>query len=164
MSVCLSIIKVLPNVKYLGTDYEKLSKSERKNITELPDELFIEKFSDNQAHSVIDLTLAKNISFNCGKNRYWKKIKKMNLPYNSVRFEEGFTYHAVTVDVIGYRQGWFLKKRFFHKNCTLYMTNKKSEMIGFMKKYFDFTNEKAIECYQTFIQIFEDGMLFQCAY
>lgn len=53
MSVCLSIIKVLPNVKYLGTDYEKLSKSERKNITELPDELFIEKFSDNQKHSGI---------------------------------------------------------------------------------------------------------------
>ena len=162
MSVCLYINKIIPNVEYIGTKYEKLNKEERKNIIDLPDEIFIEKFSDGKEHGYFNLTMAKSISKNCGKNRYWKKINKMNLPYNTITTTYGLTYHVTVVDKVVYRQGWFLKNRFFNKKCTMYMTNKKSEMISFMKQYFDFTDDRAKECYNTFIEKMEDGMLFSC--
>jgi len=44
------------------------------------------------------------------------------------------------------------------------MTNKKSEMISFMKQYFDFTDERARECFDTFVEKMEDGMLFSCCW
>ena len=163
MSVCLSIKKLLPDVKYLGTDFEKMSEEEREEFF-LPEDVFKERYSDNKEHQFLDLTCEKIISKNCGKNRYWKKIKQMQLPYNTLTLNNGYTYHATTVDLIAYRQGWFLKNRFFKKNCTMYMTNKKSEMISFMKKYFDFTDPKAVECYQLFVKIFKDGMIFDCSF
>ena len=122
MSVCLNIYKVVTDVQYLGTDYEKLklTKEERENIEELPDEIFIEKFSDGKKHRYLDLTMHKWFSTSSGKNRYWKKIKKMNLPYNTIITTYGYTYHATVVASIVYRQGWFLKNRFFKKKCTSY--------------------------------------------
>lgn len=161
MSVCLSICKVVPNVKYDGTVFEKLPKEDRKDIESLPDEMFEEKFSDGNVHQILDLTTCKSISMTNGKNRYWKKLRKMELPHNQVHTAT-YTYNAVVLDQITYRQGWFLKNRFFKKKVTMYCTNKKTEMIAFMKRYFDFTDHEAVECYQTFVNVFQYGMLFSC--
>ena len=162
MSVVITIQQPLKNVQYLGCEYDRMSKEEKEN-TILPDSVFEDQYSDQKEHNYFELTSLKSISKNCKKNRFWKKIERMQLPYH-VFETDYYTSHIVVTDTIKYRQGWFLKKRFFKKACTMYMTNKRSEMISFMKKYFDFRGERAVECYKTFVEVFEDGMIFECSW
>ena len=99
-----------------------------------------------------------------GANRQRRKLKKfLNLPSKT---EYGITNRIIVVEHIAYRQGWFLKTRFFKKPYTTVVCTTKSEMESFFKKYIDYKNKdtRGKECVDLFRSKWEDGMIFICSW
>ena len=158
--------------------YEKLnSKEYKKLIQELEskycgneldekiDEIFERSWPNGKIYSCIDFTNNSGLSSKCG--RAWKrernKLEKFNYFYLT-------TYRGIVktiaADQILYRQGWFLKKRFFKKPLTEIVCTSKSELEYFFKKYIDLKNKdkRGLEVIEEFRKAWKDGMIFVCSW
>lgn len=177
MSICFSLYKVLPNVDFLGSEYDLASKeileknnalfksieSTSEEINNSIDDFYMEKFSDGLKHKYLDLT-----NWYSGpkskKNRNKRELRRIYNTFNvkSLITARGWVYKYLTVDEILYRQGWFLKKRFFKKYHTIYMATTKEQMKNWFDKYLDVNrkDKKGIECYNAFMNSWEDGCIF----
>lgn len=195
MSVTFHLYKVRPDVHYLGTKYDLSNKEERKNIDKLEKEEILngfendmvreyraDRFSDGQIkyyglfddskpedHSVIDVTwfniIARMSSHNKGYRRLVKKLKKFS--FDIVNHYYGYTNKYIVVDEILYRQGWFLRKKFFNKECTHYIATTKEEMICFFRKYL-IEDERGKETFNSFLKEWDKNcsneLIFEVAF
>ena len=184
MSVTFHLYKVRPDVHYLGTKYDTLSKEERQRINLLEyeeistgedmeevREVRADRFSDGQVqyhgvfdgrkkedHQLIDVTwfniLAKASSRNKGYKRLAKKLEQFSA--DIITHPHGYTIKYIVVDEILYRQGWFLKKNFFNHECTHYIATTKEEMIWFFHKYMENSvDTRGIEALNSFVETWD---------
>ena len=82
-------------------------------------------------------------------------------------FTNGKQSHKyIPVDVVQYAQGWFLKKKFFNKEITHSFCITKKQMENFFKQYIDFNSydDRGKEAVDRFLNTWEDGMIFECAW
>lgn len=176
MSVCFSLYKVLPDVDLLGSKYDFASKElleEKNNLLDskdldmdefhkIMDDFYGMRFSDGLNHEYLDLV---NWSFGPKHKKNRSKNKKNVSNSFNVKVlptSRGFAYKYLTVDRIAYRQGWFLKKRFFKKPYTIYIATTKEQMDNWFKKYLDVKgrDKRGIECYRKFMDSWEDDCIF----
>lgn len=99
-----------------------------------------------------------------GANRQRRKLEKF--PHEPCEASYGITDNLIYVKDIAYRQGWFLKNRFFKKPYTTVVCTTRSEMESFFKKYIDYKNKdtRGKECVDLFRSKWEDGMIFICSW
>lgn len=178
MSVTFHLYQVAHGVTYKGKPYEFFDKKRRNEVIhDLSDEA--DKYFEDVyegvpgLHDFLNLSNYMDISKSCKKNGLGKKIKEIEktFPVQTINAKTG-AYKGICVDKQVYRQGWFLKKRFFKKACTIYVATTKEEMNGFFKKYLDYSyrycNDSdfvpARETFNIFNQYWEDGMIFVCAF
>ncbi|WP_286077670.1 hypothetical protein [Thomasclavelia cocleata] len=182
MSATFHLYKVVDGVDFLGSKYDISTKEEREKRelilrTEsenlLDDDFYETKYSDGKKHEYFDLTYYKALSRQWKPNTLSKQIRPLfDLPFTRIHTTWGWDYKAIVVDEILYRQGWFLTKKWFNKNLTLFITTDKEKMIKFLKNNLDFSyryrgDEKyypAYECLDAFSNAFEDGMIFECSF
>lgn len=182
MSATFHLYKVVDGVDFLGSRYDVATKKEREerdlmlrqdpeNFTD--DDFYEVKYSDGKEHEYFDLTYYKALSKEWKPNTLFKQIKPLfNFPFTRLHTTWGWDYKAIVVDEVLYRQGWFLTKKWFKKNLTLFITTDKEKMIKFLKNNLDFSyryrgDDKycpADECLRAFSEAFEDGMIFECSF
>ena len=100
-------------------------------------------------------------------HRYKKLLDKLD--WNTLYDDEFGKIQYIACDVVQYRQGWFFTNKFFyHKKPTTCICTTKKGMINAMKKYIDFKyfDDKyiGIEIFNTFIEAWEDGMIFKMSW
>ena len=98
-----------------------------------------------------------------GLSRQCRKLEKFEYFYAET--QPGYTEKLIPVNYIAYRQGWFLKKRFFKKPYAYIVCTTKSEMENFFKKYINYKDKndtRGKECVDTFRSKWKDGMIFIC--
>lgn len=152
-------------------EYEKLIKEidEKYSEDELEvkyNEVFNRKWPDNKEHSVIEFFKTSELNKKCGRQWKRKRRKLEKFKHFYIPTSHGITYQAIAADLIAYRQGWFLKKRFFKKPLTEIICTTKSEMETFFKKYVDYKGEdkRGREFVETFRSAWKDGMIFVCSW
>jgi len=173
MSVCFHLMKPIINVEMLCSPYEKMKLKEYKELEkEHPDmndniynDLFDRDWRDGYKYDYIDISYYNSICKNNKKSRLKKQIEKLNkFCPKLLETRHGYTYKYIPVNHVLYYQGWNLKNRFFKKAVTIYICTTKEEMIGFLKKYLDFKNQKSKQLMKDFIDNWEDGMIFECSW
>ena len=144
MSVCMSILK--PNGKIFN-DFEEAYAwgSQNWNLNHIIDYVDSKRMAGVSWHRV-----EKRFS-------YFSWLKLHNNYDNSIR-------KYLPCDVYAYAQGWFFKKSFFRKRNTYCICITKSQMQGILKKYLDLKENKALDVYQYFMSVWEDGMIFELSY
>lgn len=182
MSVVMYLSKPLYDVDYLGSKFDFATDEDIKRINELKfkydmseseekewEEMFARKYSDNKNHSYIDISwyywVASLSKSNKAAKRYAKKLEKLGYKVFTPKHSDAMKY--IVVDEVAYRQGWFFKNNFFNRGATMYVGTTKEEMIWFFKKYVDFNNKRdnrATEAYNSFLNAWEDGMIFVCSF
>lgn len=181
MSVTFHLLKPLLNVTYMGDFFDYMTYKEFLN-NELINDIEIanglndyenyedfysdqekKKWSDNQKHEMFTIP-----NFYRGKKscRSWKRLAKKfkNLNFKYFQRKCGETYKYIPVTEVLYYQGWFLRKKFFKKECTCYITKNKYEMLTFLRKYLDFKDNYAVKVYNSFEEYWEDGLIFECLF
>ena len=182
MSVVMYLSKPLYDIDYLGSKYDFATNEDLKRIDELKfkcdmsekeekewEEMFKNKYSDNEKHSYIDISwfywVASTSKSNKAAIRYAKKLERLGYKVFTPKHSNAMKY--ITTNEILYRQGWFFKNNFFNKGATMYVATTKREMIWFFRKYVDFNNKRdnrAKEAYNAFMNAWEDGMIFICSF
>ena len=179
MSVTFHLYKLCDNIHYLGRKYDFATKDEKKRFNHLyylasiskedddwVDDFIKERYSDNLNHNYIEVTCFKKLSKMGsrykGYYRLYRKLQNFNMDIISSTY--GVTYKFIVVDKVVYRQGWFLKKKFFKKGTTCFIATNKKEMQNFFNKYLDFKDKRGIETYNTFLNKWEDGMIFEVSW
>lgn len=106
--------------------------------------------------------------------RYKKLLDKLN--WNIMQDNMFGKMEYLACDVVQYRQGWFFTDKFFyHKKPTKCICTTKKGMIDAMKKYIDFKDKypqsryyndkfKGVEAFNTFIEAWQDGMIFEMSW
>lgn len=163
MSVTFHLYKVRDDIDYIKSPYENREARTIDNY----DTYYEHSFSDGDSHGILDISYFKSASRKHHKlarsaKRLIKPIKNLN--YKLCSTKRGYAYKYVTVDEILYRQGWFLKKKFFEKDMTVVFCNSKEQMQRFFNKYIDRNTARGRECEKAFIDAFEPGMIFECAF
>ena len=122
-------------------------------------------WSDNHRHDKIDITLLRACFKDC---RGWKRLVKHFDGFPIKTFNNGRTIQKyIPVDRVEYAQGWFFKKRFFNKKMTRVFCTTKKQMENFFKQYIDFNDKhdtRGREAVDRFLNAWEDGMIFECAF
>lgn len=123
-------------------------------------------WSDGIIHNTLDLTYMKSlfkINNWRGSSRILKKLKKFLVQ----QFCNGhYIRNFIVVEEVAYAQGWFFKKQFFNRKMTWNFCTTKHEMEKFFKKYIDYFGKdtRGKESVQRFMDAWEDGMIFECAF
>lgn len=180
MSATFHLYKIRDDLQFIGTERDFASKEKVKeyeeNICELSDEQ-VNKFYSYRFKTIdgnifipndtdyIDIIDIYNTASGYKKCKgYKRQLSKLEIfSCNVLHTKRGYTYRAIPVEEVLYRQGWFLKKKWFRKRCTYYVATTKQQLISFFKLNLDvkrYDSERAIECMQTFIKYWEDGMIF----
>lgn len=106
--------------------------------------------------------------------RYKKLLDKLN--WNTMQDNMFGKMEYLACDVVQYRQGWFFTNKFFyHKKPTKCICTTKKGMIDAMNKYIDFKDKypqaryyddkfKGVEAFNTFIEAWQDGMIFEMSW
>lgn len=106
--------------------------------------------------------------------RYKKLLDKLD--WNTMQDNMFGKMEYLACDVVQYRQGWFFTNKFFyHKKPTKCICTTKKGMIDAMKKYIDFKDKypqsryyndkfKGVEAFNTFIEAWQDGMIFEMSW
>lgn len=192
MSVTMHLWKVNPNVKYRGwyMDYatdkdlimDETGEYPLKRIEKelgAPDsadyttifrawekEMQQKAWSDGIIHDTLDLTYMKSlfkVNHWRGCNRILKKLRQFPIH----QFSNGhYTRNFIVVDEMAYAQGWFFKNNFFKRKMTWNICTTKHEMEEFFKKYIDYLGKdtRGEESVQKFLDSWENGMIFECAF
>lgn len=121
-------------------------------------------WSDGVNHDKINIT-HYNSCFKKyrGWGRYAKRLNTMPIQ----TFSNGKQSHRyIAVDEVQYAQGWFFKKAFFSKEITHSFCVTKEQMENFFKQYIDFNShdDRGREAVDRFLNSWEDGMIFECAW
>lgn len=107
-------------------------------------------------------------------HRYKKLLDKLD--WNTMQDNMFGKMEYLACDVVQYRQGWFFTNKFFyHKKPTKCICTTKKGMINAMKKYIDFKDKypqaryyddkfKGVEAFNTFIEAWQDGMIFEMSW
>lgn len=119
-------------------------------------------YSDGKLHEYIDLDSQKAY---LRKFRGGKRMLNRLGRFQFKNFEnQNYHFKYLVVEEVEYRQGWFLKKKFFRKKFwTIYCTTRK-ELEAFFKNYVNLNNEWGREARNAFLNAWEDGMLFACLF
>lgn len=123
-------------------------------------------WSDGIIHNTLDLTYMKSlfeVNHWRGCGRILEKLKKFPMQ----QFYNGhYTRNFIVVEEVAYAQGWFFKNRFFNRKMTWNFCTTKHEMEEFFKKYIDYFGKdtRGKESVQRFMDAWEDGMIFECAF
>lgn len=172
MSATFHLYKPRLDLTFLGCGWMQYSNQEWKHMcdywethkegTPLYDTLFEGRWDDGQKHDWIDLTEQKRIllRYNGGK-RMLKHLMKYGY---KVFHNKHYAFKYLAVDQIEYRQGWFLKQRFFDRDLTLCYCTSKLGLIRFFHRYVNLKDEWGKEAYHAFVDKWEDGMLFACLF
>lgn len=183
MSVTMHLYKVLDNVDFLGNVCDKVKWTEsdesalfeyeinhgyREDMSE--DELddWYNKmgalaYSDGIKHDLFDLSYIKRIFY---KDKAFRRVLKTLRDFKFKKYTNANSdvYNYVVVDEVAYRQGWFFKNRFFRKKTTMVVCTTKKQLETFIKKYIDMHDNYGVEAAKTFLDTFEPGMIFECAW
>lgn len=122
-------------------------------------------WSDGKEHDKLDISHLKA----CFKHtRGWKRLASRfeDMPIKTFKSARGIQRY-IPVDEVQYAQGWFFKKRFFNKEITFVFCTTKEQMENFFKQYVDFnhpSDDRGKEAVNRFINAWEDGMIFECAW
>lgn len=133
--------------------YEKWEKEQKKSA-----------WSDGVTHEKFDLTLFD--SYN-RKNRAWKRYRKCLNSFNFKTFDNknGYIQKYLVVDTVKYAQGWFFNKTFFNKKYWTFICTTKEQMGNFFNRYVDIKKNPEIkEVLYSFLNSWEDGMIFECSF
>lgn len=117
-------------------------------------------WSDGVVHELIELNVYKSYlgHFKGGK-RMLNRISK----FPSKLFQnEHYKFKYLVMDEVEYRQGWFMKKRFFNRKFWTYYCTTRKEVEAFFKRYVNTNDEWGREAHEAFLNAWEDGMLFAC--
>lgn len=132
---------------------------------EWEDEQERKKWSDGQEHEYLDWT---HIVRCYSKYRGWRRIRnRMSMiQFKTFNYPRIGTTEYLCVDEVQYAQGWFFKKSFFSKEITLVFCTTKTQMENFFRRYIDYNSHDArgAEVVERFLNAWEDGMLFECAW
>lgn len=163
MSVTFSLYRIRDDVDYINSPYSNGDVRTPENT----EEYYKGKYTDNNKHDMIDISYVKSMCYKGkklarGAKRAIKPIK--NLKYKLCKTTRGYAYKYVTVDEVLYRQGWFLKKKFFNRELTFVFCNSKKQMQRFFNEYIDRSTERGKECEKAFMDAFQPGMIFECAF
>lgn len=193
MSVTFHLYKPENNIKYLGNYLDKCSyeqindknylynleislgapENNNPNYEKLIHTFYEEQdkicWSDYKKHEMFNLTNFKYYSMKKNKiSRSWKRNrhKLKNLNYQEYTNSRGETIHYIPVKEIAYRQGWFLKKRFFKKENTFVIATTKKDMMNFFKQYINYNSKdnRAKETVDFFNNHWCDGYIFLCIF
>lgn len=125
------------------------------------EEMYAKSFSDGKHHELFVLEEYTASLKHCReKHRTLKKI--ISLPWKSFH-NDYYEFRYIVVDQVVYRQGWFLRKRFFNKKQWAVLCTSKKEIENFFKMYGD-KSDAAEEARNAFLNAFEDGMIFECSF
>lgn len=180
MSMYVALVKPLNGVtmnmskseSLYKKDYEEIiniiHNSDSLDLDELDSFLSDNTFSDGKNHKYECISFWKELSKYNKRTRLRKKIERIETevfckvlnPTNTI-FQP---YKYFVFDEVYYRQGWFMKNRFYKKPITQYFGLNKSEMIGFLRKYMDFKEKKNVEIFNELVSIYEEGMIFICSF
>lgn len=174
MSAVMTLYKP-EDVKITGHTFFDLEKDERTKILEDYDENNPMDFtwSDGQRHDYIDLLyyswMARRSHQNFGKvERNWKKyFRRLSSNFNFQRYNGnhiGYPFLILPVEEVYYWQGRGLSHRFFKKRFTTYFATEKEQMVKFLNKHARPKNKYDIEAFRTFVDKWEDGMIFECSW
>jgi len=126
-----------------------------------------DEWNDGKTHQKLNLTYLKALAKG-KKNRLSKMIQKIENQKDVYKIQylnsKMSSYKYIAVDEVLYRQGWFLKKKFFKKVNWTHIYTTKEEMLGFFKRYIDFTDPRGAECAKVFLEAWKDGMIFECSW
>ena len=193
MSVTMHLFKPRPDVIYNGEWWMQLPLRELSHETlmdlqvklggpseppedapnEVQNDFFLEEmewdkkmkeksFSDGKNHELVELDAKKAYlrQFR-GGTRMLNRLQKFQSRHFEVPY---YRFNYLVLDQVEYRQGWFLKKRFFQKKFwTIYCTTRK-ELEEFFKRYVNLNDEWGREARDAFLNAWEDGMLFACLF
>lgn len=126
------------------------------------DQMELTAWSDGKKHQLFKLDTKKGYLRSCrGGRRMLNRLSKFSHQHFS---NEYYRFNYLVLDEVVYRQGWFLKKRFFRRKFwTVYGTTKE-EVERFFNKYLKPNDEVGKEARDAFLNAWEDGMLFECAF
>lgn len=184
----MELFKVDKDIKYLGMPYDqvKWSINDSSALDELEKNLgYRENFtneecwaweedmkkrawSDGKVHDMIDLVRIKGqYQFTSGSKPY-RSFRRILERLNKFHFQfyqnkNGQMYKYIPVSRVCYRQGWFLKHRFFSRKPTHYICTTYEQMVRFFDKYFD-KSDHAKEAKQAFCEAWKPGMLFEVSF
>lgn len=160
MSVTFHLYRVRDDVDYLGSPYDNKEERTDKN----DDSYYVPRYSDGIIHTIIDYGYAKAMCTKRDMHRMLKPIRDLN--YKLFDNKQLGTVKYVVVDEVLYRQGWFLKKKFFDRKTTVIWCNSKEQMARFFDEYIDYNSKdkRGRECVRVFLNAYEPGMLFECAF
>lgn len=185
MSVALHLYKIRDDIEYKGIleDKVKWTANDMRALEEIEksygyrgdfsweelinwkESLYPHIFSDGKKHEVIDLTYFKEIyKGKRGLSGLLKKFQNFNI--RTFTNANSYTYKYLVLDEVVYRQGWFLKRRFFHKNINTVICLTKKEMVNFFNKYIDYNSRdtRGKEAVDTFLDNWKPGMIFECSW
>ena len=123
------------------------------------------KWSDEKDHTFFDWT---HITRCYSKCRGWRRLRdRMSMmKFKTFEYPGIGSVNYLCLDEVQYAQGWFFKKPFFNKEITLVFCTTKSQMENFFKQYIDYRSHdtRGAEAVQIFLDSWEDGMIFECAW
>lgn len=162
MSATICLYRVVPNVTYTGTIFDKAPT--RRWINQKNGHVKIEEYE--KANGAPDwetsfkeyndwLNLQYDNCWSDGKSHgrfdryvfYMRKETKKNRPYKRIlKRLNGFNWNyyptadgemmiCLPVEEVLYYQGWFFKKKFFKKKCTAHYCTTKDQIIHFFDQY-----------------------------
>lgn len=185
MSVTFHLYKIRDDVEFLGNladkvkwgikNDEALTKLETEHgfkgdftsdeLEDWENRMIEASFSDGKKHDIFDKNCIKQIFKGTrGLNRLLNRLDGLN--FKRLENENGYIYNYIVVDEIVYRQGWFLKKKFFNKEITACICTTKKQMENFFKQYIDYNSNdtRGKEAAEAFLNAWEPGMLFKCVW
>ena len=123
------------------------------------------KWSDGKEHYYFDWTHIVRCYSKC---RGWKRLsnRMSELKFKNFDYPGIGTTKYLCLDEVQYAQGWFFKKPFFNKEITLVFCTTKHQMECFFKQYIDYQShdDRGAEAVERFLNAWEDGMIFECAW
>lgn len=181
MSATMHLWKPL-DVKFLGSPYDDYTDKQLSEHGEEIDEklgcpidgsledidiwgitMNCSEWEDKQGHDMLDLTYIKSI-FKAYNDKAWRRVrKKLSQFPSSVGHRKVTSRKVICADEMAYAQGWFFKRRFFKKKTTFVFCTTKKEMELFFKRYMD-NSEDSRKAQKYFLEKWEDGFIFECAW
>lgn len=142
--------------EYKDPEYEDFEKWSEKQLASA--------WSDNMQHDVLDITSMNSCYKDCrGFGRMYKRL--LSLPYKRFQLKE-YMWRYIPVEEVWYAQGWFFKHKFFNRKCWHHICTTKEQMEHFFERYIDYKDKRypVANIIQDFLDKWEDGMIFECAW
>ena len=136
-----------------------------KKYKEWEEEQESKQWSDNKEHHFFNWT---EIGWCNRMHRGWRRMRNRmsNIKFKVFEHPRLGKQKYLCVDEVEYAQGWFFKKSFFNKEMTWVICTTKHQMECFFKQYIDYqnTDTRGAEAVKRFLNAWEDGMIFECAW